>query len=295
MSDRPPRRRASDLAEVAGLSARGRGASVFVARNEGARPCPGGRPATHEHVVLVFYTGGSATVEQRGLWQLHAGDAFLIPAGEPHRFRALERPEAWALGLCPVCLLADGGGALLEPFERVRSGAAAAVTIPEGRRPFLESLFRELKRETDEVASGGLAVQKSLATLIVAEIARAGAWGQPAGPADLVSDALRFIERRCLEPISLRDVAAALRRSPAHLTTAVRRATGRSVQAWIIAGRLSEARRRLAHTDEIVEVVAERVGYADVTHFTRVFRRAHGLTPAAWRARERRALSTAAR
>ncbi len=34
-------------------------------------------------------------------------------------------------------------------------------------------------------------------------------------------------------------------------------------------------------------IVAERVGYADPTHFIRLFRRHHGATPAAWRQRER--------
>jgi AraC-like DNA-binding protein len=57
--------------------------------------------------------------------------------------------------------------------------------------------------------------------------------------------------------------------------------------AWIIAGRMAEARRRLLHSDESVEVIAERVGYADPTHFVRLFRREHGSTPAAWRARLR--------
>jgi AraC-like DNA-binding protein len=47
---------------------------------------------------------------------------------------------------------------------------------------------------------------------------------------------------------------------------------------------MAEARRLLSHTDEMVDVVAERVGYADSTHFIRMFRREHGTTPAAWRA-----------
>jgi AraC-like DNA-binding protein len=55
--------------------------------------------------------------------------------------------------------------------------------------------------------------------------------------------------------------------------------------SWIIAGRLAEARRRLVHSDEMIEIIAERVGYRDATHFIRVFRREHGMTPAAWRAR----------
>jgi transcriptional regulator GlxA family with amidase domain len=33
----------------------------------------------------------------------------------------------------------------------------------------------------------------------------------------------------------------------------------------------------------VIDIIAERVGYADPTHFIRMFRRAHGATPAAWR------------
>jgi AraC-like DNA-binding protein len=36
-------------------------------------------------------------------------------------------------------------------------------------------------------------------------------------------------------------------------------------------------------------VIAERVGYADPSHFVRLFRRHHGVTPAAFRAQHRRA------
>jgi AraC-like DNA-binding protein len=46
---------------------------------------------------------------------------------------------------------------------------------------------------------------------------------------------------------------------------------------------MAEARRRLRATDERVDAIATRVGYADVTHFIRQFRRAHGMTPSAWR------------
>ena len=48
---------------------------------------------------------------------------------------------------------------------------------------------------------------------------------------------------------------------------------------------MAEARRLLRHSSERVEEIAARVGYADATHFIRMFRREHGDTPAAWRRR----------
>ena len=242
---------------------------------------------THDHVALAFYTAGTAIVEQRGEWTLGAGDVMLVPAGEPHRFLEVNRVEQWGVGVCATCFTMEETGTLLLAFDRVRAGASPVVRIPEARRPFLESLFVELQRETARPSGGALAVQRSLITLILSEVDRAASWPEEARAPDIVSEALRYIQQRCLSPLSLGDVARAVRRSPAHLTTLVRKTTGRSVGAWIVAHRLAEARHRLLYTDEIVDVVAERVGYRDPTHFIRMFRREHGLTPSAWRAKHR--------
>jgi AraC-like DNA-binding protein len=243
---------------------------------------PSRRPVSHTHAALAFFTSGRARLELNGEWTLRAGDVLLVPPGAPHR--TLERTEtaAWMLGFCAPCVAAAGGSSLLAPFERVRDGAAAVVNIPRDRRAFLESLFREL----DALKPGDSheAVQRSLLTLILAEVNRATAEGkQRPARGGVVVDALRFIERNCLGRIMPRDVAAAVKRSPAYLTTALKQATGRSVGDWIIAGRMAEARRLLLHSGERVEIIAERVGYADPTHFIRIFRREHGATPAAWR------------
>ncbi len=176
---------------------------------------------------------------------------------------------------------------MLEPFERVRAGAAPVVRVPPERRGVLELLFGELRDATECGAS--LAVQKSLLTLVLHEVRRAAGW-ELGGvePGGVVVAALRFIERNCLGPLSLRAVAEAVGRSPSHVATALSRATGRTAGAWILAGRLAQARRLLLHSELGVDRVAERVGYADVTHFIRMFRREHGVTPAAWRAAQRR-------
>jgi AraC family transcriptional activator of pobA len=245
-------------------------------------------PVTHAHAALAFYTDGHARMELDGRWELAPGDVLIVPAGAPHRRLAAKDAAFWGLGFCVPCFASlDGAAELLAPFERVRDGAAAVVSIPGERQELLASLFRELEARTHAPS----AVQRSLLTLVLDEVGRAarGHAGPPAGGSGVVVDALRYIERHCLRPLTLAEVAAAVGRSPAHVTTALRRATGRSAVAWIVAGRMAEARRRLLHSDEHVDVIAERVGYADPTHFIRMFRREHGTTPAAWRASLNRA------
>jgi AraC family transcriptional regulator, transcriptional activator of pobA len=260
------------------------------------------RPITHDFAALAFYVGGAARMEQRETWRLEPGDVLIVPAGEPHRLIEARNPDMWRLGFCVPCLASDptAAAALLEPFERVRDGASPVVRIPPERRDFLESLFREFSVGPEGAADANL-VRRSLLTLIINEVARAAAASptvsrRPAASAgasggnaarSIVTDTLRYIERHCLEPLTLTAIAAAMHRTPSYITTALTRATGRSAVAWIIAGRMAEARRRLLHSDERIEIIAERVGYADPTHFIRLFRRTHGATPAGWRAAQR--------
>jgi AraC-like DNA-binding protein len=266
--------------------ARGARGPVFVARLGGNQTSCAHAPVTHDYAVVTFQMGGSSAIEQRGRWSIARGDVVLVPAGEPHRMLRAEGSQLWGVGFCVSCLAAEGSAALLEPFERVRAGGSAVVHVPEPRHAFLETVFAELEaacRRTDENA---YAIQRSLLTLVLDEVARASSPNEAAA-GTLVSECLRIIERRCLEPLTLEELARAVHRSAAHVTTALRKATGRTAHAWIVAGRMAEARRRLLHSDEHVEIIAERVGYGDPTSFIRTFRREHGATPAAWRAANR--------
>lgn len=248
--------------------------------------------SVHTYAALAYYTHGFSRLEQNGEWRLEAGDVHLIPAGQYHERLESKNAEFWGLGICVPCYAAHGLTSLLEPFERIRQGSAAVVRIPSTRHDFLESLFRELGDATRERHTGDemrYAVQTSLLTLILHEIRKAAEWSKdaPQGGASVVMDSLRFIERNCLRRLTLQDVANAVRRSPAHVTTALTKATGKSAVQWIVSGRMAEARRLLLHSDEMVDVIAERVGYADPTHFIRMFRREHQMTPAAWRAAQK--------
>jgi AraC-like DNA-binding protein len=243
---------------------------------------------THDYAAIAFYVGGTARVEQRATWSVRRGDALLVPPGEPHRIVEAHDPDFWSAGFCVPCVAADASSAaLLEPFQRVRGGASPVVQVPGERVAFVETLFQELT-EVSASRTGHEAVRRSLLTLILNEITRAAHWpAAEAAAIGIVGETLQYIERHCLGPLTLTQIAAAVNRTPSYVTTALTRATGRSAVAWIIAGRMAEARRRLLHSDESVEVIAERVGYADPTHFVRLFRREHGSTPAAWRARLR--------
>lgn len=210
----------------------------------------------------------------------------ILPAGTPHRSLGGRNVGLWLVRFCAVCHHLDESHSVMTMFRRVRSGALPVVALPEERRGYFTGLLEALQREEQDITPETSVVLESLLFLVLAEVNRAmrGPGQEPAEPqGSLTADALKFIQTHCLTPISPKDVAAAVNRSPAHVTAMLKKNTGFSAGQWITAGRLGEAVRRLAHTDDSMEMIADHVGWNDVTHFIRQFRKAYGKTPAAWR------------
>jgi AraC-like DNA-binding protein len=251
--------------------------------------------------MVFVLTAGSGRARHSEDIDVRAGEVYLVPAGVEHQPVDMADLEGWVVSFDPVLLRslelprAPGG-------PRVRGGAKP---IPE-RSLFLRGLLRlrpgpartqriqrhvaEMEAELGDAPLGWENAAHAWLVLLVSELRRELQEHAPLLPptsSGLVRDALTFIEAHCLEPLSLQDVSAALGRTPSHLANAVRRETGLTVGDWLREHRMVEARRLLLGSDASVELVADRVGYADVTHFIRVFRRVHGKTPRAWREERR--------
>lgn len=81
----------------------------------------------------------------------------------------------------------------------------------------------------------------------------------------------------------LREVAAACGLSVNHLSRAFRRSTGLPPHAWLIEARLDAAKALLRERTVALSEIALSCGFADQTHFTRVFSARVGQSPGAWR------------
>jgi AraC family transcriptional regulator, transcriptional activator of pobA len=187
---------------------------------------------------------------------------------------------------------------LLFPFVHGTAAGLLRLRVPEAERPewsrMITAIETELTRQQDGYRQAVLA-HLTLLLVSVARLASDRVGDLRRSNERLLADVFAVIEARYPRRLSLRDVAREVNLTPGHLTTAVRRRTGRTVQDWILERRMTEARRLLVETDLPVGEVGRRVGLPDSGYFARTFRREHGLSPRQWRAAAGRPEGPAAR
>ena len=241
--------------------------------------------AVHTEHVITFLQQGSLLAKHSEEVNISPGMLTVVPAGVPHSQLQGKDVGLWWLSFCPSCLGLDESHSLMQAFLQVRLGALAVFELPKSRHDYFIQLLKEVAGETEHGGPDSSDVVKSLLLLILNEVKKASPV-QPlffSGQSASIRKALVFIQKHSLTSISLKDVAEAVHLNPSYLATAMKKATGYSVGEWINRARLSEACSRLLHSNESVENIAVQVGWNDVTHFIRQFKKAYGITPAVWR------------
>lgn len=244
----------------------------------------------HEHATIALYLAGQAQFWMQGTYALSAGCALLIPGGTPHY--AMEACGAQALGvaLCMTCMPVGVKDELSRLFGVVRRGGCASRHLDPRDTLHMVQLLEGIEHELAGAQAGRALMIQSLVLQVTVLMMRAPE-SLPVSPAPgsnlVVVQALEYIHLNACAGISLSDVAAHVARSSTHVATIVKQETGDTVVGWITRTRLNTGRHLLMHTDETIELVAHRCGFASASHFHRVFKRAYNLPPGQWRQRYR--------
>jgi AraC-like DNA-binding protein len=88
--------------------------------------------------------------------------------------------------------------------------------------------------------------------------------------------------------LSLSELARACRLSPSHFSQAFRQTVGLPPHQWLLTQRVERAKQLLLNTDQSLCEIALATGFADQSHFTRVFSERIKASPAVWRRAQKR-------
>mgnify|MGYP002622280635 CR=1 FL=1 len=91
----------------------------------------------------------------------------------------------------------------------------------------------------------------------------------------------------CHQPWELTALAAEFQKHPVHIAQSFRTAFGETIGEFRRRARIARGRRLLSETEMPLVQIAEQLGFADQSHFTRVFRQVVGIPPGQYRLQRR--------
>jgi AraC family transcriptional regulator len=227
---------------------------------------------SHQYACLVVVLSG--TFHERFDVRERIGEPGMVivrPEGEPHADRC-----------------GAGGGRCLniELAPRWLARVSEQAPVVDTSRALTGAAFAELgRRMHEELVHGDDLSALAVESLVLATIADAARESRRAAttPPRWLLEAKTLMHDRFNERLTLELIAAAAGVHPVHLATTFRRYFGQTVARYLRTLRLDYARQALVTSDTSLTEVAYAAGFADQSHFCRLFRQATRMTPAQYR------------
>lgn len=98
-----------------------------------------------------------------------------------------------------------------------------------------------------------------------------------------IIQAKAFLRQNFHLPITLEEVASQVGLSPSYLSTLFKNQTEETFSEYLLRKRMEAAKRQLRDSKHTVAHICEQVGYTDIKHFTKSFKKTTGLLPKDYR------------
>ena len=180
------------------------------------------------------------------------------------------------------------------PDDALVLGINNDTLVCENALPRLSSIQPDYEREgflaaetLDRLMRGRPTHKPTTALVGVKAVVRRESTAETSPAGKLVQKAVAYLNRYALTGITVDDVVRHLGCSRRLADLRFRQLQGASIGQTIITMRLAEAKRRLATTDEPLDVLAQACGYENPNSLKNLFKHRYGITLSEWRRRNR--------
>jgi len=242
------------------------------------------RPDSHAFYELFACVEGQCALQIGSCFcPIREGDVAIVLPGTLHY--EMSRPNESYLGIwfavgVDRCVLHLSGQSERQGFFTLGGFSLQ----PERYAPLLQQVDREVRRQ-DSLAAA--MVKSSLVQLFIQarrDIVSAdhGQAKESGWSARITADVIRYIEQNRSKPIRLEDVCHAVSMSGNYLNTLFKSVTGRTIVQYAAEYKLDQAKLLLRKSYSIQEIAA-MLGYYDLYHFSKTFKKATGQSPSHYR------------
>ncbi len=260
-------------------------------RIEKILPAPGPvNNSVHRHAyheLFLFSTGSGTHMIDLEQLTFQAPCIHMVSPGQVHKLDRSGDVSGFVLLFSPDLDQGILSDVRVRAMLRGGGSNSVAVELDEGCLKEALTIIGLIENEQDvEAATAAIVLENLLAILLLKCLnwaSRSTKVTGPGTPDDLVTSFLEKVDEEYLEKRQVSAYAADLSISPGHLTELVRKRLGRSASEIVHERLLLEAKRLLLHADLSVKEVSFALKMEDPSYFTRMFRKATGLTPVEYR------------
>ncbi|TPI22080.1 helix-turn-helix domain-containing protein [Mesorhizobium sp. B4-1-1] len=245
-----------------------------------------GQVLAHKHpqmAQITFWTSGQGVyrIEDK-TWSFSAQTVSFMPSGVVHGFDIEPGTDAIVVSVADAALAAIAEHSALQLDQPVFVTGRGDAALWER----LADTIKMIQAEYVEAQAGAEKILPPLIAVALSHIARLDAQSHavtvPAAVA-LGGRLRRLIDRHFRDDWPVERYVGELGTTRHLLDKAARQVLGSGVRQAIGERRLVEAKRLLLFTIRTVEYIAYETGFNDPAYFSRFFRQAVGMAPAAWR------------
>ena len=229
------------------------------------------------HNYMLFYICDGRLSLRSGSQTMvaSAGQVGFLNCHEPHEYHTIGNTEF-------VWLHLDGSNTA-DFYQQAVQMHGGFVFDPPYAEQIKNGIYEIVFAFRNEQTLSEVRLSQKLYTLLTAMVDTASQEAGQTEENDTVSKAMHFIQEQYMNPISLLDVATHVNMSQFHFFRLFRKDCGYSPHEYLILTRLNRAKHLLKTTGLPVKVIAQKVGYQNVSSFTNAFTDRVGISPTLFR------------
>lgn len=245
---------------------------------------------------IICLISGSVEVHLDSQTYIVEGFGFItVPMGTVHEFIFTPNTQGFVVTLTDTILTTIRQTQTVAFFDNLLHTPSAIQLEPEGDAATQLKTYLSLMRgELEGGAAGRSASLMMLSALFLTHTSR-HMDSQKRGHlktsphARVLEQFKTIVDQNFRSHLSVKDYAENLNVSTSTLNRVCRQHLNMSAKGFIAQRILAEARRRLIYTRQPVEEISYQLGYTDPAYFSRVFNKAEGIPPGAYRLRAQKA------
>lgn len=253
---------------------------------------------THAFIEVVYILSGKGRHSINGIWYpVERGNLLFINFGQIHSFTSLDNMEIVNCLIQPEFIdkeLINSENAfemlVLTEFKDFNLGPDKLTPMLcfKGRDMIeIEHVINCMIDEFSSKRTNYRTVLKGYLLVLLTKIFRAMQNADSTGILNqmnrIAPDILKYIEDKCFEKITLRELAQKCFYSPAYFSRIFKDYSGKSLTEYINEKRIQEAARLIRETNCSIEEISHRVGFHDRKQFYKIFKGHMGVTPSSLR------------